>query len=129
MLTYNEFINELVNSFPELKDEVLDEDKKNLVALQVAVLCRYAQKAIDENDSRVIERCFNFVTGMIKNTEFKVENALYISFLGKLDFSQNKRAKKLLSDDLIGAYDELQKHYQNSEKNDKLKAFLRTLEE
>lgn len=128
MITYGEFIDDLIKHFPELKEEVLDEDYKNLISLQVGVLKRYTQQAINDRDTELIKKCFDFVADNVNRVEFKVENSLYLTFLNKLDFSKNLSAKKLLSNDLKRAHKELQEYDRGAEKNEKLQAFLKTLD-
>ena len=65
------FINELVTTFSEIKDEVLDEDWTGLIHVQVGCFTRFTQKAIDGNDLSVALKCFKFVENVIDEVESK----------------------------------------------------------
>lgn len=53
----------------------------------------------------------------------RIQNAIYLSFLGKLDFSENPNLKKRLGQDLGKAYTDIEK-YNNSAASDKAENFL-----
>lgn len=98
------FIEVLICTFPEIKDEVLDEDWVDITSLQIACFTRFTQKAIDANDNDIVLRCFQFVDSNIDNVIFKVENSLTISWLGKLNFDKNKKAYGFLPPQLKELY-------------------------
>lgn len=118
------FISDLINNFPEIKEEVLDEDWLNLISLQIGCFRRFTQKAIDNNSIALITKCFQFVDDNIDIVEFNVEKSLVISWLGKLNFENNKNAYQLLSSKLKELYVKLQKYYAESSSNEKLNKFL-----
>jgi hypothetical protein len=122
------FINELVNTFPEIRDEVFDEDYEGLTSLQIGCFRRYAQRAIDGNDLDIFERCISFVETNINSVQFEIENSLVISFLGKLDFTKNENAIKLVPDSLKNIIEALANYYSNFSKDEKLMKFLRELD-
>ena len=92
------FIEDLINCFPEIKKEVLDEEIVGLLSLQVGCLTRFTQKAIDVNDLHTVSRCFHFVEESFEQVVFEIENSLVISVLGHLDFRKNPKAEKMLSE-------------------------------
>lgn len=57
---------------------------------------RFTQQAIDNNDLETVKRCFEFVEENLDKVIFRIENALVISYLGKLDFDKNPRAERKL---------------------------------
>jgi len=118
------FIEDLVNHFPEIKDEVLDDDWTGLITLQIGCFMRFTQKAIDTNDITTIKNCFRFVDDNLDAVEFNVENSLTISWLGKLDFAKNKVAFDLLSTKLKNLYTQLRQWNTDIPKNQKLNTFL-----
>ncbi len=122
-----EFINTLVTVFPEIKDDVLDEDNDGLINLQIGYFRRLAQKAIDDNNVFNIKKCFQFVDDNIEDVEYKVENALYLSFLNKLDFAGNLKAEKLLPKKLLNAKRDLDNYENSKETNVKMNKFLDNL--
>ncbi|KQM75258.1 hypothetical protein ASE74_20785 [Pedobacter sp. Leaf216] len=122
-----EFIKILINAFPEIKEDVLDEDNDGLITLQIGYFKRFAQKAIDENNSGKIKKCFKFIDDTIGKVDSRLENAIYLSFLRKLDFDKNPNAKKILSKKMLLAKNDLDRYDTSSGTNDKLNKFLNDL--
>ncbi|MHA4895223.1 DUF7674 family protein [Pedobacter sp. PWIIR3] len=123
-----EFINYMVSTFPEIEDDVLDEDNDGLITLQLGYFMRYVQNALDKNDEKIIKKCFDFVEECAGHVEFKVENALYLSVLNKLDFKQNHRAMSFLSEKLVLAKSELAAYELSGQTNKKVNEFLTGLD-
>jgi len=121
------FIEDLANTFPELRDEVLDENWTGLITLKIGCFMRFTQKAIDANDIPTITNCFQFVDDNLDAVEFDVENSLTISWLGKLDFAKNKAAFNLLPAKLRNLYTQLQQWDTDPSKNQNLNTFLHHL--
>lgn len=90
------FINDLILAFPEIEEEVLDEDNLNSITLQMIGFKAFTQKAIDSNDVETIKRCFEFVSSNWNSIEFKVENSLMITYLAKLKIVKGSNAERLL---------------------------------
>lgn len=131
----NTFLNELIDAFPEVRDEVLDEDYEDLIALQVGCLTKFTQAAIKIEDWKTVARCIKFVNENFDNVEFSIENSLAISYLGKLEFPQDSMAEKLLPkklyeirEALLGYYDSLQaqSYFTPKKKNKKETRYLRS---
>jgi len=118
------FINDLINAFPEIKEGVLDEDYEGLTSLQIGVFRRFTQKAIDANDLETVKKCFDFADENVGLVEHCIENSLYISYLGKLKFTSNNAAEKLLSPKQRNLIDELNKYYSTLSKNERVNKFL-----
>jgi len=119
------FINELINTFPEIRDEVLDEDCIDIISLQIGCFRRFTQKAIDINDIVKVLKCFQFIDENIEKVGFNIENSLTISWLGKLNFDKNKNAYAHLSSALKDSYINLHQYYEEQPKNEKLNSFLK----
>ena len=72
---------------------------------------RFTQKAIDANNNSLVLKCFQFVDVNINEVEFKIENSLVISWLGKLNFDNNpdlyNRLPKKLKKLYIGLHNQL----------------------
>ncbi|WP_316835425.1 hypothetical protein [Pedobacter nutrimenti] len=105
------FIKDLVDRFPEIREEVLDEDYIGIFTLQIGCFKRFTQKAIDLGDLETIKRCFNFVEENISGVEFKIENALFISYVGKLDFKGSSQIENLIPQTLKKVLGELKFYY------------------
>lgn len=123
----DEFIMDLVNVFPRIREEVLDEDYEGLLTLQIGCFRKFTQEAIDEGEWNLVSQCFSFVNENIGKVEHKVENALYLSYLGKLNIGKGSRVEKLLPPDLKRAYDEIGSYHSTHPKGDKLNDFLKDL--
>jgi hypothetical protein len=121
------FINDLVNTFPEIREEVLDEDYSGLITLQIGCFRRYTQNAIDANDLDTVKKCFRFVESNIGAVENKIENALYISYLSHLNILNNSKIKSLLPPNLKSAFIAINDYNESASKNDKLNSFLKNL--
>lgn len=126
-----EFIATMLETFPEIKDEVLDEDNNGIITLQIGCFKRFTQRAIDENNLEIVQKCFQFIDDTIEKaggkSKSKVENAIYLSFLAKLNFDNNPNAKKYLSKKLLLAKNDLDQYEQSGSKNNKLNKFLNQL--
>lgn len=122
-----EFINRLVSVFPDIKDDVLDEDIDGLITLQMGCFRKFTQDAIDGNNLIIIKNCFQFIDDHIGAVEFRVENAIYLSFLNKINFDKNPGTKKLLSKKILTAKDDLDNYDASKETNVKLNKFLDNL--
>lgn len=107
----NKFITQLIIAFPEIKEEVLDEDYRGHITMQVGCFRRLTQHALDNEGDEILIKCFGFVADWIDRVEFRVENSLTITWLGKLNFEKNKNAYSLLSPELQERYTILQNHY------------------
>lgn len=121
------FIDELVDAFPEIREEVLDEDYVGLITLQIGCFRRFTQKAIDAKDLDIVRKCFQFVDVNIGVVENKIENALYISYLAHLNIVKNSKVEKLLPNKLKNALIDINTYNNSSTKNNELNNFLKDL--
>jgi hypothetical protein len=121
------FINELVKNFPNLQKELLCDDNKGVITLQIGCFKRFTQEAIDNNDLDIVKRCFDFVDTYINDVEHRTENALVVSYLGKLKIPVDSVVENLLSKKLKKIILELNKYYTSSPTNKKLKDFLNSI--
>jgi hypothetical protein len=121
------FINELVNTFPEIKKDVLDEDWVGLIHLQVGCFTRYTQRAIDINNISVAMKCFKFVEDIINKVEFNIENALVLSWISHLNFNKNETLYAQFPSELKQIRIKLEEHYANASENKKLNKFLKDI--
>jgi hypothetical protein len=85
-INQEEFLEILVNQFPEIKEEVLDEDYKDLNHLQIGVLARYTNNCIDKKRFDEVQRIFDFFEKVIEKVDPETENAMYVSFLEHIEF-------------------------------------------
>jgi len=123
------FINDLVSAFPDLKEEILDEDWMGLTSLQIGCFLKFTQRAIDENDVSLALKCFQFVDYDINKVKFEIENSLVISWINKLDFTKNENLYELFPDDFKDIRKKFEDQYDSPSKNEKLNSFLKGLNE
>jgi len=107
------FIKELIQLFPSLKEEFLDEEYRDSITFQMGSFKRFIQQAIAKNDLNTFDVMVDFLTKNLPLVDKRVQNAIFLSFLGKLDFSENPDLKKRLGQHLGGAYTDIQ-NYNNS---------------
>lgn len=58
----NLFINELIELFPSLEEELLDEDDSDSITFQMRSFKRFMQQIIDENDLNKFNSMVDFLT-------------------------------------------------------------------
>ena len=118
------FIGDLIKVFPDLKEEMLDEDYSFSITLQMGRLKRYIQKAIDENKSDIFDSMIMFFVENLPLVDSRLQNAIFISFLGKLDFSAKPKFKQKLVRTLGKASIDLEK-YRDEQLSEEIEKFLR----
>ena len=121
------FLNELIDNFPEIRDELSDEDFKDLIYLQIGCFKRFTQSAIDKEKLDVVKKCFQFIENRLDSLDQKVENAVYISYLSKLEIKKNSKTEKLLSKKMKSIIFEFEKYEKSNSKNEKLNDFLKNI--
>ncbi|MBB1646731.1 hypothetical protein [Sphingobacterium sp. UME9] len=112
------FIKELIQLFPSLEEELLDEDHRDSITFQMGRFKRFIQQAIAKNDGDKFDAMVVFLTKNLPLVDKRVQNAIYLSFLGKLDLSVNPHLKKRLGQDLGEAYTDIE-NYNNSPRNNR----------
>ena len=122
-----EFLKELIRNFPEIRDEIMDEDYFGLITLQIGCFKRFTQSAIDKKELEIVKKCFLFVDVNIEIVEYAVKNALYISYLGHLNIPKNSKTEKLLTKNLKNILAELNEYNKSASKNEKLNKFINDL--
>ncbi|BAU52314.1 DUF7674 family protein [Mucilaginibacter gotjawali] len=118
------FISELVDTFPQIKSEVFDEDYKKFISLQIGCFRHFTQNAIDAGDLETVKKCFEFVDINFNAVVFRIENSLMISYLGKLEIARDSEVEKLLPVKLKKAKEELAAYYESLSKDETLNKFL-----
>jgi hypothetical protein len=123
----NSFVTKLIEEFPELKDEVLDEDYAGLISLQIGCFRRFTQQAIDLNNLDLVKKCFLFVEAIYDIVNPEVRNLLYISYIGKLKMPIGGAVEKILPERFKQIISELNTYHTSIPKNEKLNKFLEDL--
>lgn len=121
----NEFIKRLITSFPEIGNEVMDEDYEGLLTLQVGVLTRFTQDGINTNNTSRLNSVFLFIDELLKTADHRVKTAIYTAFLEHLDFNSNRKAYRIVPVELKSAIAQLQQYHKSGAKDAKLNEFLK----
>lgn len=98
-LSVDEFLQLLVNHFPESTEEVLDPDFIGLIHLQLGGFANYTNKCIETKRFDELKKIFIFFEASVGKVHATVENALYVSFLEHVGFKglNEKEIKTYLS--------------------------------
>jgi hypothetical protein len=79
-----EFIASLLTEFPELSEEV--RDNEGLLHVQVGAFARRTEEAIARDDLACVDRCFALAHRAFHDADPPLKNAIYVSYLENLDF-------------------------------------------
>ncbi|WP_457067285.1 DUF7674 family protein [Hymenobacter sp. UYAg731] len=106
------FLQSLVEQFPELASDVLDEDYAGLIHLQIGCMARYANQLLKQARFDTLERLFSFFQNTVDKVDSSTENALYVSFLEHVEMNgddeKSKAARKFLQPKYLQIWRELQ---------------------
>lgn len=87
LLSREAFLFSLAEAFPEIAEEVLDEDYAGLIHLQISPMARYANQLISARQFETLKKLFDFFHHVVKKVDSVTENALYVSFLEHVDMA------------------------------------------
>ncbi|MEP1069417.1 MAG: hypothetical protein ABJG99_11765 [Crocinitomicaceae bacterium] len=85
-INQKEFLKIIIDQFPEIKEEILDDDYDGLIHLQISVFARYTNNYIKIKRFDEVKRIFDFFEKVIDKVDPDTENALYVSFLEHIEF-------------------------------------------
>jgi len=91
MISGEEAVSKIESEFPELAEELHDED--GLLHLQVAVFSRLAQQAIDDGDKTKFAKVCELFKFLFLNGSPELINALNVSFLEHLNVTDGKKKR------------------------------------
>ncbi len=86
----SDFLVTLRAEFPDLVEELDDETWRGLLHVETGCFARYAQAAIDRGDRALVSRCFDFARQAWLSGTPDVRNALAVSFVEHVNFSDGK---------------------------------------
>jgi len=114
-VTSQEVMAELRNQFPELIEDLDDECWKGLLHLEIATLARKAEASISDGDEIWLRRSYDFANWAFRSGDMDVKNAIYVSFLENLTFTDSKKRRRtwafeMLPEPLQVAHRELMDH-------------------
>lgn len=87
MITGNDALKKIESEFPELAVELHEETIEGLLHCQIAEFSRFAQTHIDKKDRESFWRICRLFVDMFDDAEPQLENALNVSFLEHLNFT------------------------------------------
>ena len=107
-ITRDELLKLLAEQFPEIEEELLDEDYSGLIHLQIGLLANYANENIEKARFDELQRIFDFFSDVVDKVDSTTENAFFVSFLEHLNMDGNtekaKHALKLLPSRFLQEY-------------------------
>ena len=113
------FLNKLIECFPDMKEEILDDDYNGLFSLQVGVFRDITQKAIDTHDLENVEKYTQFI---LDNFDDDVNNSIVLSYIQKLNFKDYKTPSFFMN-----FQKKLKEYEQSSYTDEKLIDFLKNI--
>ena len=117
-----DFLNKLIQCFPDMKEEILDDDYNGLFSLQVGVFRDITQKAIDTHDLENIEKYTQFILDNFDDFDDDVNNSIVLSYVQKLNFKDYKTPSFFMN-----FQKELKEYEQSSYTDEKLIGFLKSI--
>ncbi|WP_165247295.1 DUF7674 family protein [Paludisphaera soli] len=107
------FVALLNERLPEVASQI-DDASEGLLHLEMGVLGRATQAAIDSQHRETVKQHFRFVDEVLRDAASDVENAVYVSYLEHLRFEGRKagptKARSLLPPRLHQALIALEEH-------------------
>jgi hypothetical protein len=98
--------------FPELVEELHDDPREGLLHVQMGVFFHRAQDSIDAGDREAWKRITEGFMNLWRDCTPDVINALNVSFLEHLDFTDDKKprswAYKAMPQEMREAWDEME---------------------
>ena len=108
-----EFLTGLIEQFPGLEADLLDEDYSFSIHLQVGCWATYANHCVAAGQLEEVRKALNYFQQTVGRVDPATENALYVSFLEHLEFEGGtlnaKKARSMLSPVYQHIWQELRK--------------------
>jgi hypothetical protein len=117
--TTAQFIEQLVNEFPELMEEIKADD--GLLHMQMGSFALATQGAIDAGDFEKLRKQFTLADRFFQGAAPDLQNAFYVSYLEHLDFRgpNGQRAQSFMSPSLRKGWQDIMKYLDELFKNKK----------
>lgn len=93
MFVHATVVEAIKEAFPSLRSELEDETWAGLLHLEVGCFAAFTQQCIDAEDRDGVRRCFDLADSVFANCDASVKNAMYVSYLEHLDFSDGKKKR------------------------------------
>lgn len=112
MITGKEALNEILLLFPQLSEEIEEDD--GLLHLQIGTFSHLAQSFIDSGNSVEFSKVCSLFAKLFPSADSELENALNVSFLEHLDFIDGKCnrswAYEAMPHEMRKAWDEMEEY-------------------
>ena len=111
-IDHEQFICELYQRFPAVRDEIDPEIEGGLLHLEVSAFTRLTLQAIEATNRDAVTRCFQFAERLLVHGDNAVKNAVYVSYLENLEFAEESQlwAADLMPRALLRAWFEIQEY-------------------
>ena len=116
-----EFIEALVAEFPELTDEIREDE--GLLHIQMGAFGRLTEAAIARGELETVDRCFALAHRAFRDADPPLKNALNVSYLEELDFSgeHGAAAERRMTSLLRQGYTEMRDYMDRLARTSKLR--------
>ena len=107
MYSHSDFTKALKEQFPELAGEL--SPNANLPHLQMGTFARFTQAAIDRQDKKLVQNCFNLAHRFFHDADRFLKNEFYVSFLEELNLegTRGSFAKPFMSSLLLEGWKQI----------------------
>ena len=116
-MTENEFVDLVCREFPDIAEEVRDQD--DLLYMQVGVFATRVQQMVDEGDRPALKRAVHLAQRTRNEGDANLRNAISVAFLEHLTFNgaTGERALAMLTSDLRQEWQKLQSFMASMDKH------------
>lgn len=112
MITGDDALKRIESEFPEITNELHEEIIDGLLHCQIGEFSRFAQIKIDKQDREAFGRICRLFDEMFEGADPQLKNALYVSFLENIDFTDGETARSwgyfLMPEKMRRAFDDME---------------------
>ncbi len=94
MVDFTKMLAILLKQFPEIAEDLTDDDLAGLGYMQVACFMRYTQRQIDEGRKPELQRCFDTARRFMLEGDDELQNAMGVAYLEHLNLKDGKRPRR-----------------------------------
>ncbi len=88
----SDFLKAVKEAFPEVTQSINSQD--GILHLEMSEFRRFAQSLIDSGREQELAKCFKVIERLERNASEKLRNAIDVSFVEDLDFSDTKKQSR-----------------------------------
>jgi len=90
-MNFHEAILELKKHFPELEEELDDDNQPGLYYNAIGTFSNFIQESINSHDKKNLVLCFKLVERFLAEGDSDLKNAIHVSLLEHLNFDDTKK--------------------------------------